>query len=212
MAGTDLVRRITVVCTRPEGCTVKVGAADAFVHHHGGTQSSFGGGYGTADGPPPAPPPGLGQPRSPAQIECLRVPQTECDGRVDDVYLGIQPGAAQPTEIRVPRSPRQLPDAGRRLEACPPSERHSSPRAATRKLSAWESNRRQVRPGDRRGEREIMVPAWHRPDNVPPRRQIASRGRDRSGPGSGSRAVTRAPGRSPHREGGPGTRHRPRGS
>ena len=105
MPATEPARGVTVVCTRPEGCTEAVGAGDAFVHHTDGSESGYGWGYGTADGPPPAPPPGLGQPRSPAEIECIGLPQPICDGRVDDVYLGIQPGAAQPTRIQVACAP-----------------------------------------------------------------------------------------------------------
>lgn len=103
--GAEPIRGVTVVCTRPEGCIREVGAGDAFVHHTDGSESEYGWGYGTADGPPPAPPPGFGQPRSPAELECLRLPQPVCDGIVDEVYLGIEPGAAQPTEIRVACAP-----------------------------------------------------------------------------------------------------------
>jgi hypothetical protein len=105
MSATEPIRGVTVVCTRPEGCTDEVGAGEAFVHHTDGSGSEYGWGYGTADGPPPAPPPGLEQPRSPAEIECILVPQLVCDSRVDDVYLGIQPGAAQPTKIQVACAP-----------------------------------------------------------------------------------------------------------
>lgn len=99
------IRGVTVVCSRPAGCDIEAGAGDAFVHHADGSSSSFGWGYGTADGPAPAAPPGIDQPRSPAEIDCVRLPQTVCDERVDDVYLDIPPGAPQPMEIQVACGP-----------------------------------------------------------------------------------------------------------
>lgn len=101
MAGPAPIRGLTVYCTRQEGCSEAVGAGETAVHHDDGSQSSFGWGYGSADGPPPAPPPGLGQPRPDVEVECTRLPQAVCDGRVDDVLLFLEPGAVEPVAIHV---------------------------------------------------------------------------------------------------------------
>jgi hypothetical protein len=101
LAAGRTVRGVTIVCTRPEGCTHLVGAGETVVHYTDGSTGHGGWGYGTAAGPPPAPPPGWRPPRGHVEIDCIGLAPPICDAQVDAVFLDIHPGAAEPVSIRV---------------------------------------------------------------------------------------------------------------